>query len=400
MDCHELWHSTEQKYMDPEGFGLNLNNLIQNLRNVTWLLQKQKAQLLDFDTWYQEWRDSARDDAVMKWIVAARNRIVKEADLELLSRADIRLSLDWVHEYAATWTMPPRYTTRQILIRLLSDQHVPPIGLLTIERRWVDRKLPDRELLEALRYAYFKTASVIATAHEKSGVAECDLSLRKSCVTPSIPRYPLVCMEQWNENRRLHINLANREEITERAVIIEADPVKAAQVGKVYGDLDVTGCDAIDLVPQIIENYKRMLVVNGTLLASSWLFAGKRVIDLYHPTFFDQASKRLALRKLADRVELLRADSVLFICEAWYAQMEEGEFSNPSAVPAGERPNRMEAIEVDAIARDGRQTCSICTFHHAPDGQIVIGETIHGVEGPANFLEPIRERWRKTISDS
>ena len=94
MDCHEQWHAAERNYMEPERFSVHLNSLIQNLRNVTWLLQKQKAQLPDFDTWYPQWREFISNDRVMKWLVAARNRIVKEADLELLSRADVRVSID------------------------------------------------------------------------------------------------------------------------------------------------------------------------------------------------------------------------------------------------------------------------------------------------------------------
>lgn len=137
LDCHELWHAAQRSYMEPEAFRMSLNNLIQGLRNVTWLLQKQKAALPDFSEWYTEWQGLARH-SIMAWIVRSRNRIVREADLELLSRASVYISLDWLNEKSMIWVVPPRYTTRQILIRLLSDQYVPPIGVLTVERRWVD----------------------------------------------------------------------------------------------------------------------------------------------------------------------------------------------------------------------------------------------------------------------
>ena len=85
MDCHVHWHASLDEYMEPQGFRLNLNALIQALRNVTFMLQKQKANLPDFIEWYPAWQESVKGDEVMSWVVRARNRIVKEADLELNS---------------------------------------------------------------------------------------------------------------------------------------------------------------------------------------------------------------------------------------------------------------------------------------------------------------------------
>lgn len=202
-------------------------------------------------------------------------------------------------------------------------------------------------------------------------------------------------MQGWGENRRLNINLENRDEVEEKIHMIKRNEAGLSEARERYGGLEITECDAIELVPKIIELNKRMLVADGRLLTAAWLFVGKRVVDLYFSTFYDQGSKRLALRKLADRVELLRADSVLFITEAWMAKLEEGEAIGPATLPAGSRPDRMEAIEVTAIARDGRGTCSICTFHHEADGSIVIDDTIHDIQGVANYLEPIRQRWAR-----
>ena len=215
LDCHELWHAAQENYMEPEAFRLNLNSLIQGLRSVTWLLQKQKAALPDFSQWYAKWQELARQDSIMTWIVRSRNRIVKEADLELLSRASVYISLDWLNEMSMAWSMPPRYSTRQILIRLLSTQRVPPVGVLTVERRWVDRLLPEHELLDACAHAYQLTASVIATAHVRKGVHRCDLPPRKSpCVTSELVTRPL-CMLEVDETRKLHVNLQTRAEIAE-----------------------------------------------------------------------------------------------------------------------------------------------------------------------------------------
>jgi hypothetical protein len=224
--------------MEPESFRLNLNNLAQNLRNVTWLLQKQKAVLPSFLDWYKPWQDSVAEDSIMRWVVRSRNRIVKESDLELLSLASVRVSLDWANEFAMSWSMPPRYRTRDILIRLLSTQDIPRTGMMTIERRWIDRALPDSELLDACAYAYNRIAQVIALAHANAEVERCDLPGRvPPCVNSELVDEPS-CMYEWDENRRLNINLDTRTEVGEYLELIPSAP--ADEVGDRYGESKVT----------------------------------------------------------------------------------------------------------------------------------------------------------------
>src|ERR1017187_1424241 len=397
MDCHELWHATERNYMDPEGFRQHPNNLIQNLRNVTWLLQKQKAQLPDFNTWYQQWRDSISNDPAMKWLVAARNRIVKESDLELLSRADMRISLDWLNEVAASWTMPPRYTTREILIRLLSSQNIPPIGMLTSERRWIERHLPNYELLDALAHVYGLIASVIATAHCKAGVTKCDLPSREFCVTSSLASLSLNCMQQWDGNRRLHINLHNRVELSEQMEIVPDDPVIDAVARERYGDVPMSG-DAIERVSPMLEPNKRMLIADKSLTTVALFFKDKHMIGTVVLDFYDQGSKRLVIHRLAERAERLRADGIMLISEIWHADMEPGEKLSVATPPARARANPKEGIQVLAITRDGRQANAMCLFTRDPNGDIVLGDTFDNVQRQANLLEPIRRRWASTTA--
>src|SRR5690349_13674670 len=84
-DSHRQWHQAEDEYFDPSGFRIALNGCIQTLRSVTFVLQKQKNKIDGFETWYQDWQKKLNADEVLKWSVQARNRIVKEGDLELHS---------------------------------------------------------------------------------------------------------------------------------------------------------------------------------------------------------------------------------------------------------------------------------------------------------------------------
>jgi hypothetical protein len=53
--AHRLWHQVQQEYGDPDGFCTNLNALVQALRSVTFILQKEKRIIPEFDSWYEGW---------------------------------------------------------------------------------------------------------------------------------------------------------------------------------------------------------------------------------------------------------------------------------------------------------------------------------------------------------
>ena len=91
LDAHRLWHQCESNYTSPDGFRVNLNATIEALRNTTFVLQKNKAKIPNFDAWYIKWQDHLRKDQVMRWLVNARNRVVKQGDLDTLSTARVKL---------------------------------------------------------------------------------------------------------------------------------------------------------------------------------------------------------------------------------------------------------------------------------------------------------------------
>lgn len=51
-DAHRLWHQADRDYFDPDGFRLAAQNTIQTLRTVTFILQKNKRVVPEFEGWY------------------------------------------------------------------------------------------------------------------------------------------------------------------------------------------------------------------------------------------------------------------------------------------------------------------------------------------------------------
>ncbi|WP_395646282.1 hypothetical protein [Terricaulis sp.] len=55
-DVHRFWHQAKEAYFDPDAFRAAIQAAIQNARTVTFVLQKNKDLIPDFDNWYAGWQ--------------------------------------------------------------------------------------------------------------------------------------------------------------------------------------------------------------------------------------------------------------------------------------------------------------------------------------------------------
>ena len=162
-----------------------------------------------------------------------------------------------------------------------------------------------------------------------------------------------------------------------------------------YGEIKFTG-DAIAMVPQVIEVNKKMLSLDDALMTVAILMRGNRMIHTYGLDFYDQASKRIAFHKLADWVQRHGADGVVVISESWVSFLGKDEdLMDPNIVPARDRPDKMEAINVIGMTSDGRTAKAMCIFTRGADDQIKFGDTVHSGSVFFNSLEPVRRLWAK-----
>lgn len=398
MDCHAHLHAALEEYMEPEGFRLNLNSLIQALRNVTWLLQKQKADLPEFGEWYPAWQASVKDDPVMSWVVKARNRIVKQADLELHSTARLIVAIDWLNGGEKVFPVPPWWTARDIAAMLVRKGVPPDLeegeSSLTIERRWVDRLLPDRELLTACAHALGQLTAVLRTAHDHCGVANCDLGTRsRQCIDADL-EYPLDCMWLGEDPRTAHFDLATLAPYERHIRRVNLDPALAKAASERYGIIEPLSGGIIERVPHMLEMGKATLSADGFIATTIWLMRGEEVVDMQAPVFFDQASKMLAMQSLATRVEMLNADGFGLLGEVWHApaptaaQMRSGQYAR-----ARDHPERTEAIHVFGLKKDGEFLSLILHFSRNGD-EIEFGDLITQTDpGVLAMMHPVMRVW-------
>ena len=175
-----LWHQALESYQEPERFRANLNATIEALRNVTFVLQKEKAAFTDFDGWYGLWQKRLRNDNVAKWLHDARVTVVDQGDLDSYSYAEVRL-VDYRDEVLSSAQVP----IAAPLELILQNPALLPLGnparalplpentCLAIERRWSTKDLEGKEILSALAHVYGLVAHIVLDAHAHLGNLNC-----------------------------------------------------------------------------------------------------------------------------------------------------------------------------------------------------------------------------------
>ncbi|MBR9825700.1 MAG: hypothetical protein GYB36_07845 [Alphaproteobacteria bacterium] len=151
-----IWVDASKKYFEPASFQIALQHLITTSRTVSFVLQKQKANIPNFDDWYERKQLDWRADDVMRWAVNARNTIEKIGDLETYSEVRATLIAGHVLGPESIWVPEQKFGLpidflKSIPTKYLSA-HVVAHGHLILERRWVANTLPAHGLLEAMSH--------------------------------------------------------------------------------------------------------------------------------------------------------------------------------------------------------------------------------------------------------
>jgi hypothetical protein len=211
----------------------------------------------------------------MVWLVQARNHIEKEGDLETYSSARVVLLADWHNSQPLVeLQVPPLATTQEILSKL-PELRLPTYalqeGLLEIERRWVVRDLPDKELLEVLAHCYGVLATLVGSAHHQCGFGMwtfCSDSHEARPVRTEHLEGQLPCMVTTREMRMVRLHLERGAFATPVRLQVPADPARKDAVLARYeseaGDLAIRqGEDVIAASARWVARAKRVLVTDG-----------------------------------------------------------------------------------------------------------------------------------------
>jgi hypothetical protein len=398
QQAHRLWHQMLDNYNDPAGFRANLNSTIEALRNVTFMLQKEKHAIPGFDTWYEEWQEKMKTDAIMAWLCEARTTVVHKSDLKTLStaHATIHSNLTLAH---ISMKLPPQLPTPAacaLIARTLPEPFVKNISdlVLSLERRWVAVQLPEWELLDALGHAYGLLSELVKEAHDRAGFGFEVRSIHgDGCTIPSDGRLP--CMITTVEARTVRIRLSDGQPLISTGSDFVPRPQDLKKAKKRYElakfNVPWKKGDPFEIAESLLSLAKKMLQKDKY---------HARIIFLRTPQGWtmqqidarDRVEKYTLMRVLANEVHALQADALIEISEMWMAPLEELNDGHPPAEAQG----RKEALAVIVATSDGKCREYLTPFTRTLLGKINLAKTEIAETTPYS-LAPVFQVWGLAI---
>ncbi|WP_406529758.1 hypothetical protein [Streptomyces sp. I8-5] len=369
---------------------------------MTSLLLKHKVNLPDFEQWFTSFSNGDAQGEVMRWAKKSRNRIVHESDLELDSSCRVIWIGDWYRRAERVATFPPRMSISEVIDAVQSSRGMPPYGVMTIKRRWVDKALPAWELLDATAEAYVKLNNLLRIGHAAAGVEVCDIeSGDLGCVTSELPEVSghLLCMHEAQSELSGHFSVTDGCILEEVSEEVEIDIERGAYRARAYGLPELPRGDAVDCVDGFMAIARKVMSRDGCHVTIAMCFKGDVVVHIQRMDFDDQRIKMLTFERLANLVESLRADGVLIIGEMWTGKQTAKEKELGTVLfPARDRLDREEALAVYAITRDGRHADLTSPVERTPEGEVICGEPISFDVVMSNTLIPVQRKWKEMDS--
>lgn len=395
-----------EAYHDPENFRIALNACIQAIRNITFALQSQKAAIENFDKWYAPWQAALRNDFIMKWCVEARNRIVKQSDLETHSIALASVVSGYGESPVNTLRVSPFASSQDIALHLKENVLPQPLsekGYLYVERRWVVDDLLGIEILEALAYALSLMRSLLLDVVTQRGPIAfygtsgppTPRSLEDGVIDE---RYLPDFAKSFRNSRTVWLKLSSSEcfqYVDETRHVPPHGPERAKaryQLEDLVRGLDKKKTDLRGRIEFLLAIGKRMLEVDGHHWPHVFLIDRKNRLTIVTPHIAHHEEKPIIWSEIAKRAKSVNATVVIAILETWVAPFDP---AFPGRRPE-QSPDRGEALHATGFTHRGDGYSVVVPFSRT-NGKITFGPEQIVDTNRIPWLEPFRSIWRKTI---
>ena len=392
-DAASYWKRAHDSYFDPDEFRRNVQSSIQAFRSITWLLQKAKDSISDFESWYGAKQDAMREDKRLRWLVVARNQIEKQGDLDTKSKFIVEHVNSWLPAEKRVFDLPPSTRpkdTAKIIAATFPDSKCTEGAVLKVSREWIDSELPEEEILSLLVHVYSRLQEVLLEAHQllEEGVRDgCEFYAAKTKSTGRLPtemtrlQFPAVCwyslehgiLKECDHKTKPLTREEVQESVTERYDRFNGIDTRLSPASS-FSEI----CD------KFFAMGKHMLQKDGHHAMIALVFTENG----FHPWGLqpgDRAEKHIMIRELASNCKRLRATSCILIGEIWVAP-----FSSKYGPYAANYPNRKEALSLNGFHKDEGYLSRVAIFER--DGDTIVfpeGQDLHGEQ--SEILRPIAE---------
>jgi len=398
LDSWDLWVNCAENYYNPESFRLNLNNCIQTLRSITWLLQKSKNSIPDFNEWYKKQQSQMINDNILKWLKNSRNKIVKQGDLTLHSKAKIAIVTNWLEPPSLEIDIPP-FTKTSDFVKVISKKiTIKPSyfeSILKIERKWVDSELPETELLEGLAHSFKFLTEILSDAHKSlindKYVEKCSWYHLYNSQKNEI----FEGMNSFDWYRTSWFNLKNNEFIDIQEIPINKN-LSSKKLKERYSNCmsslkkfkEAKNFDGE--VKIFFEMAKGVLKKDGHHSPIAIIGYPNKSKKIYSLVFRDKTEKILVINKISNTLKNTGAINIILISESWMYFKDKAKYTKKGI----EFTDRKEVLSVSALNIKGNE------FHYdvifeKKDNKIFINEDSEGKFTNHNelLLLPIKKAW-------
>jgi hypothetical protein len=324
-DLAQLLRNCGETYFSPDLFRQNTNQFLQTSRTITFIIQKNKADIPEFETWYkanvlQPWAN----DPVMSWAKDARNVIEKEGDLEMQSTLRATVLYSYISNEDMTIEVSRQELLQANIDRLLqaASRELPPAiadaAVLKIQRRWVANSLPNHELIYALTYAY----------SQLHGVCSLLAAHLNSALDSSVP-HPTTIDPSSNDAARVRFLKFGKPGVGRHASIrIDADPAYKPPPELLRLKEEFQSAPKPSCLAEVVARHAKMAQLtfeqHGNHVPMLALYDREwNQIDFMSAAFTDQAEKFLFWRNVADRAFYLKAFALVWTSESWLRDLQD-----------------------------------------------------------------------------
>ncbi len=390
-DLAHLLSQCHSGYMEPELFRVSVNQFLQTARTVTFIIQKHKDSIPNFQVWYDQNVVAAwKHDQVMQWAKDARNTIEKEGDLDLNSSISVTLFYGYLEETDLSIQIEdPRLLRAGVQQLKRIAQKALPSGVsrtaaIKVDRRWVSASLPNRELLGAMCATYRSLHELCRTLAEHLGI-ELDAKI------PDPSKFDDIAS---NTRQVRYFKLSSSGSFsmrTERRPFnpSELSPAVADEVRRISETLNERGVDAthrwLTAMAEMTFNRDGYHVPMAFLYDENW--AATDMIS-FRPD--DATDKYIIWRDIGDRIRANGAYGLSFIGEAWLRKAV-----NLRDQPISSQPIVGEELHVVLLDKTGayRETrWTILRDNDTPTLARVDTPTVLFDKRPG-FLAPVMAAW-------
>lgn len=366
-DLAHLLKNCHTNYLDPDLFRMNTNQFLQTARTITFIIQKNKDTIPNYENWYNEtviqpWGS----DEVMRWAKEARNKVEKEGDLDLYSSLKLTLVFSYLTEEDAEIQCSKAELLNAGIKKLIRfAQKKLPSGVshaaaIKIERRWVTAPLPKWELLQALAYVYSRNYKCCESLAKQFN-DKIDKKIPNSHFFSSI-------QNETRQVRYMKLNDLNLHSTKSETITIDPQLKPPAVFTEQFLSTHANRQWPSN-INEIHKYYEEMAILTfnhfGNHVPMLFLFDKSwHPIDMVSTQFRDQADKFIFWRNIADRITMLRASGLVWISESWIRSIDK---SGASAIK--NMPIKGERLHVMAIDEAGHRCQSGWKILRDPEGK-------------------------------